>query len=143
MQIMPQQLNVQSKCNTNFRAVKEMTLPARAVLECASGVITEKTKKNPNSLLTVFHRVFNLDGRDMDKIMQNGLSAFLYTISAGLILRENNEQVDVFAKIIKSYPEDEREDKLEQIVDVFGNDISIKIDDSIREYGVSNTKTKE
>lgn len=110
-------------------ANSKIKLPTRNVLECITGTLTTKSKKEPEDLIKTIADVvdFEMTPKDIKDIMAVPLMFDMHMLYAGNILKNKNSKLKILSEKLKKLPLETRSSKIEETIEKLGKKINVEI----------------
>lgn len=107
----------------------QIKLPTRNVLECITGTLTSKSKKEPEDLIRTIADVvdFDMTQKDIKDLMSIPLMFDMHMLYAGNILKSKNNKLKILSDKLKQLPLETRSSKIEETIEKLGENINVEI----------------
>ena len=107
----------------------KIKLPTRNVLECITGTLTTKSRKEPEDLIKTIANVvdFEITQKDIRDLMAIPLMFDMHMLYAGNILKNKNSKLKILSDRLKQLPLETRSSKIEETIEKLGKNINVEI----------------
>lgn len=107
----------------------KIKLPTRNVLECITGTLTSKSRKEPENLIKTIADVvdFDITKKDIKDLMSVPLMFDMHMLYAGNILKSKNNKLKILSEKLKNLPLEDKNSKIEETIQKIGKNINVEI----------------
>lgn len=107
----------------------QIKLPTRNVIECITGTLTSKSKKEPENLIKTIADVvdFDMTPKDIKDLMAVPLMFDMHMLYAGNILKNKNNKLKTLSEELRKIPLQDRHSKIEETIQKIDKNINVEI----------------